>query len=459
MKRLFAFLTILLCLSTLAAAQPTVTAVLHAASYEPVLSPGSFAAIFGTNLSTTTGGATALPLPANLNGVSVKFGDVPGFMSYVSPTQINTLIPLNLTIPSGGRVAVTVTTSDGTSTAYNVRITPTAPALFTRDASGGGSAHAFLYPDWSPVAASKPGDVVILYASGLGQTDPPGGIEMGGAASEPLNRVSLDTFELYLGDRLIPKENILFAGLAPQLAGVYQLNVLVPPGAMTNRLYIKTGSMCSRMTEIGIQPGGNVANVTASIEGLWPPTKPNQPPFNLPVPGLVSYSPLSIAASYKVSFDILPNAQPFTVMAVGDAGSSKVTIDPSAATYQFEATEPIQRARYGDFSGTEIQVADFLQNGGPMPNNIVPMSRLDPGVVSALQLLPLPNTPVGGSSTGLLKNADTLTSGSHIEFDNRFGGFLVISWGPIAKRTAVFKVFVDGVLAASSQADYDIAHQ
>ncbi len=457
MKRPLLLAAVLVSVSTFASAQPAITAVVNAASYAPALSPGAFAAIFGTNLAASAVPASALPLPSTLGGVSVKFGGVPGFLHYVSPSQINALIPLDLTVPSDGMVAVTATTAEGTSAEYRIRLTPSAPAFFTRDASGRGPAHAFN-ADWTPVAAAKAGDIVILYAAGLGQTDPAGATEWGGASAEPLNRVSLTSFDLYLGDRLVPKENIQFAGLAPQLPGVYQLNVVVPSGAVTNRLWMKSGSVSSRKTEVAMQAGGNVANVTAAIEGLWPPTNPGQPPFSIPAMGLVTYSPLLIAATWSVSFDLQPGAQPFTIMALGEAGYSTIIVDPAAGTYTAESTEPTMMSSVGNFSGTEVEVIDFMMFGSPMAGNIVPASRFDPGARTALNLLPQPNSPVEGGSTGGLKSAGNL-SGTHIALEGRFGGFLQLPFSAVAKRTAVFQVFVDGVLAASSQADYNLAHQ
>ena len=70
----------------------------NAASYAPItnsVAPGEFISIFGTGLASTTASATSLPLPgqAGLGGVQVTVNGVYAPLSYVSPTQINLLVP------------------------------------------------------------------------------------------------------------------------------------------------------------------------------------------------------------------------------------------------------------------------------------------------------------------------------------------------------------------------------
>jgi hypothetical protein len=86
-------------------------------------------------------------------------------------------------------------------------------------------------------------------------------------------------------------------------------------------------------------------------------------------------------------------------------GSSTVdgpTIQFDPVLKQFTATvpSPTPQVRAFDFSQLYpgITALDFLcaTKGCPMPGNIVPLSRLDPAVVTALKSVPLPNQPPNG---------------------------------------------------------------
>ena len=76
------------------AAQP-ITAVVSAADYEPAIAPGSIASVFA-DLANTHAEATpdALGnLPTSLNGTSVSVNGELAGLFYVSPGQVNFLVP------------------------------------------------------------------------------------------------------------------------------------------------------------------------------------------------------------------------------------------------------------------------------------------------------------------------------------------------------------------------------
>jgi uncharacterized protein (TIGR03437 family) len=153
-----------------------------------LLSPGSWVSIYGVDFAAAPQTAQcSAPLPVALGGVSITVGGALASLSYVSPTQINALIPFFVTIPSVV-VPLAVTTAAG-SGSYNIRLTRDAPAIFTRDGSGLGMALAFD-AKFHPVATVHPNDVIIVYAAGLGPTDDSG-------------RVT-DPVEVYLGERKAP---------------------------------------------------------------------------------------------------------------------------------------------------------------------------------------------------------------------------------------------------------------
>jgi uncharacterized protein (TIGR03437 family) len=114
MSRVIGILATLGLAQGLAYAQPVVSAVLNAASYDAVVSPGSWVAIFGNNFAAAPAAAsTADRLPTTLGGVSVSVGRLPAAMLYVSPTQINVLIPSELTIPDNFVVPVVLNAPGG----------------------------------------------------------------------------------------------------------------------------------------------------------------------------------------------------------------------------------------------------------------------------------------------------------------------------------------------------------
>ena len=100
MQRVFAVFLAAAALECTADAQPKVSAVLNAASYSAVVAPGTWVAIFGTNLAPAPAGAQTVPLPTVLGGVSVTVGGVPAPLLYASATQVNALIPATVAIPA-----------------------------------------------------------------------------------------------------------------------------------------------------------------------------------------------------------------------------------------------------------------------------------------------------------------------------------------------------------------------
>src|SRR5689334_4361432 len=71
----------------------TIAAVLNGASYSTSLAPGTWAAIFGSNLAGSTATAQSVPLPSKLGDVTVTVGGIAAPLLYVSAGQVNALIP------------------------------------------------------------------------------------------------------------------------------------------------------------------------------------------------------------------------------------------------------------------------------------------------------------------------------------------------------------------------------
>lgn len=209
--------------------------VTNAADYSRDFAPGVIVSIFGTNLAGTAASASKLPLPTTLEGASVEVVDGSRTLNaplfYASPTQINAQLPFGLTSSS---VQVRVRNAAGASGTDTITILPQAPRLFTKTMDGKGEA-IVLHADYKVVSAASPatpGEIVILYLTGLGAVDPPvaaGAAGGDGSNAAPLNLVSAGVSVTVDGR----SADVLFAGLAPYFAGLYQVNFRVPAEIMT----------------------------------------------------------------------------------------------------------------------------------------------------------------------------------------------------------------------------------
>src|ERR1035441_9473103 len=315
-------------------ATAVVAAVLNGASYGGDVSPGSWVAIFGTNLAPSTASAPSVPLTTKLNGVSVTVGGVPAPLLYVSATQINALVPFEVPVALAAIPVVVTTGAGASSPAYVQAASAATPGLFTLNGAGTGSVIAFnsSFQSVNTVGA----DPIVLYAAGLGPTNPPGSSTSGGASTEPLNRIT-QPLDVLVGDK---PATVLFAGLAPGFPGIYQVDVQ-PNGAITDRVYLRSGGWQSNIAQIGMTAGANVSNVTSLIAGLYPPTSNLASSYGIsPFLQPESFSVMAVVGVLNVQFDIAANAQPFDVVATSEAATAMIHFDTASGTYTDTLTVP-----------------------------------------------------------------------------------------------------------------------
>jgi uncharacterized protein (TIGR03437 family) len=199
-----------------------------AASYAPAPTPltaGALVSLFGRNLTTSGGAAASLPLPTSLGGVGVTVGGFPAGLISADATQgqINLQIPWE--VQGSAQADILVNTGGTITPPQTVMLSAAAPALFTMSQNGTG-AGAFLHADYSAISSSAPataGEVVLLYASGLGAVQTP---VADGAASGGLNATTAPVSVMIGGQQA----TVQYAGLAPNYAGLYQINVTIPSG-------------------------------------------------------------------------------------------------------------------------------------------------------------------------------------------------------------------------------------
>ncbi len=207
--------------------------IVNAASFAPgeALAPGSIVSVFGSNLTQGQHFASQLPLETTLGGAPLVVGGVEQHLFFSSDGQINAQIPFELPANSRPQMVVRVQREGGAeaiSVPETITIAEARPAIFTTNQQGTGQG-AILNQDSSPNSAKNPevvGNVIQVFSTGLGNTDP--GVPSGQLApsQEPLARVIIPVQAQIGGSSAA----VQFAGLAPGFVGLYQVNVQIPAG-------------------------------------------------------------------------------------------------------------------------------------------------------------------------------------------------------------------------------------
>lgn len=211
---------------------PSISAsgVVNGASFQPGIVPNSWVTIVGTNLgSQTDNWSNAIvngQFPTSLDGVSVTVGSEPAYIYFISPGQINLLAPdVGL-----GSLPVIVTTAGGTSATFLVTSNQYGPAFFEwPNNQPVATRQDFTYAvqngtfSGTTTVAAKPGDVIILWGTGFGPTNP---VAPPGAAVPSAATYSTTTLPTVTIDNI--SAMVYGAALAPGFAGLYQVAIQVP---------------------------------------------------------------------------------------------------------------------------------------------------------------------------------------------------------------------------------------
>jgi uncharacterized protein (TIGR03118 family) len=213
-------------------AAPIVTAtnVVNGASFQPAIAPNTWVTITGGNLSGTTrvwGSNDFLnsALPTDIDSVSVTLNGTYAYVEYVSPGQLNVLLPVGL---ASGQAQLQTYNFGLASTAVTVQVQDVAPAFFLQtDGKHIAATHADgsligpttatgVTPATTPAA---PGETIVLYGTGFGVTNPAAPEGQLITTALPLATLPTITFGGAAG-------HVAFAGLT--YAGLYQINVTIP---------------------------------------------------------------------------------------------------------------------------------------------------------------------------------------------------------------------------------------
>jgi len=168
-----------------------------------------------------------IPMPKRLADIEVLVNEEAVPLHFVSPGQINFLMPMNA--PTSGTVSVLVQRpSSGQILGYGVlRMDVASPGLFTANASGSGQLAALNQDNTvnGPGNAAPRGSVVQLFATGAGFIPgaPPDGETPGGRQI-----LTPEKPRVFIGTDFVPDSDVLYSGLAPGLIGVWQINFRIP---------------------------------------------------------------------------------------------------------------------------------------------------------------------------------------------------------------------------------------
>ncbi|MEA2874745.1 MAG: hypothetical protein QOH67_5114 [Hyphomicrobiales bacterium] len=233
--------------------------IVNAASFATAITPGAFAAIFGSGLAATTRTWAAADfvngkLPVQLDGVSVTIDGKPAYVYYVSPKQIDVIVPAD---SASGPVPVVVKNNNVESGSATAQLQAVAPAFFAAGkyviathANGSLIGPVNVLPGATP---AKESETVVVYGTGFGSTNPP---VDGLLVSTPANLVSAPVITIAGADA-----TVTFAGRSG--AGLDQINVTVPAlpagstGAADVPISAKTGTFSSQTGVLLTVQAGN----------------------------------------------------------------------------------------------------------------------------------------------------------------------------------------------------------
>ncbi|MCL4850455.1 MAG: hypothetical protein KJZ78_03625 [Bryobacteraceae bacterium] len=261
-----------------AIAQDTVITVTSGASFEIGLpSKGSIASLFCTCIDIQgTIGADQYPLPTTLAGVQVRVGGAVAPLFAVAALngyqQINFQVPHEAELGLEDAEIIIEQGSRRTSGRVKLRLS-TAGDFFLLEPGRGLFQHASDYSLVTEEHPARPGEAVIAYLTGLPETRPlvPSGQP---APSEPLAVVpqyridaAAERYDIIIDEVVVPP---LFIGLAPGLAGVYQINFVVPEPQIGGDRTLRLTRVSCRAAFGSCSAGGGFRSYYRSSPVLFP---------------------------------------------------------------------------------------------------------------------------------------------------------------------------------------------
>ncbi len=207
----------------------TPASIVNAATHLPgPLAPNTIATVYGSGLSFAVRALTPeeiedgqMPVMLRGSGTRVSIAGQAAPLLYVSPSQINFIVPMNLA-PGPARIEVLV---DGLKAESQIEVSAASPGLFQLDATRIVATNA----DGSLISVERPGrsgEVAVLYATGLGATEPRLANLQIPRQAAPI--AALRDLRVTFDGVAVEPESIHYAGVTPGFAGLYQINLRLP---------------------------------------------------------------------------------------------------------------------------------------------------------------------------------------------------------------------------------------
>jgi uncharacterized protein (TIGR03437 family) len=232
---------------------PQLTSVKNAASYTAgTVSAGEIVTLLGSNLGpdplvTMQYTADGQSLVTNLSGTRVLFDGVAAPMVYTWAPQVSAVVPYG--VDGKTTTQVQVEYKGVLSNAVTVNVAPSVPGIFSLDSTGVGQG-AVLNQDYSVNGPNNPaarGTVVQIFATGGGQTNPPG--TDGQLVAPPYPQLILP-IKVTIGGL---DAAVQYAGAAPgEVAGMLQINAVISPDVQPGGAVPVVVQIGSAQTQDGI---------------------------------------------------------------------------------------------------------------------------------------------------------------------------------------------------------------
>jgi uncharacterized protein (TIGR03437 family) len=226
---------------------------------------GSYISISGYDLA--DGLDSHYPWPMQDQGAYVTLGGVPLMLEYVSPGQVNALIPTT-GLPMNAPLPLKIL-RDGTQSLEDLQISVTSlqPAIFLAGDQSLPEQGAVLIANTSSLAAPagfRPGSVPVpaggyieIYCNGLGPVNnPPPDGQLAGY--DLVADTTTTTPHVFIGNPAVEVPAVLYSGLAPGLSALYQVDIQVPAGT-------PPGDAIPIMIQMTTPAGAIVSSNTATI--------------------------------------------------------------------------------------------------------------------------------------------------------------------------------------------------
>jgi uncharacterized protein (TIGR03437 family) len=244
------------------------TGVVNAASSAPFtagIAAGELITLYGSNLAPAFAVATAIPFPAQLNGVQVTINNVAAPIYYVSPGQVAVLVPFAVNNDAGAVAAIQLINNGKASNTVTEFVYGTSPGVFTVPPGGTGQA-AIIHASGTlvtPATPAAPGEIVSAFVTGLGAVS---GNVVDGAVGPfpPANTKNVVNVEVG-GSAANTTCQYCLVALAPGEAALYQINFQIPqlaPGDTTIEIAGPDSFGAQATISIGAAPGSAARGAT-----------------------------------------------------------------------------------------------------------------------------------------------------------------------------------------------------